>query len=212
MSADLIARLAADLRPVPRHALSRRLASVTAAALAASALLMLFWLGVRSDIAAAIATPIFWAKFCYPLALGVLGFFAVQHLGRPGARRGAALPLSALVVATIVAGALIDYGLAPADQRQAILFGGSAWLCPFLVLALSALPAFGGLVVLRSLAPTRLTLAGFAAGLMAGAFGAWIYSFHCTENGLPFLATWYTLGMLMPALIGTLAGRFVLRW
>ena len=70
----------------------------------------------------------------------------------------------------------------------------------------------GAFWVLRGLAPTRLTLAGTAAGLAAGALGSLVYSFHCTESAMPFVAIWYTLGVLVPGLIGAIAGRFVLRW
>ena len=65
---------------------------------------------------------------------------------------------------------------------------------------------------MKGLAPTRLSLAGAAAGLLAGGVGAAIYALHCDEMGAPFLALWYVLGMLMPATLGALIGRHVLRW
>ena len=69
----------------------------------------------------------------------------------------------------------------------------------------------GAFWVLRGLAPTRLTVAGAAAGLAAGAIASLVYSFHCDESAMPFIAVWYTLGILIPGLIGAIAGRFVLR-
>jgi len=47
---------------------------------------------------------------------------------------------------------------------------------------------------------------------MAGALGAWVYSFHCTEAGLPFLTLWYSLGIAAVVLVGTVAGRLLFRW
>jgi hypothetical protein len=47
---------------------------------------------------------------------------------------------------------------------------------------------------------------------MAGGTGAWIYSFACPENGIMFLALWYTLGVLLVASLGAVLGRFLLRW
>ena len=65
---------------------------------------------------------------------------------------------------------------------------------------------------MKGLAPTRLALAGAAAGLLAGAGGALIYALHCPEMAAPFLAIWYLLGMLIPTAVGALLGPRLLRW
>ena len=76
-----------------------------------------------------------------------------------------------------------------------------------------ALPALAlALSALRGLAPTRLALAGAAAGLFAGGAGAFAYAFHCPELEAPFLGAWYVAGMLIPAALGALPGRRLLRW
>ena len=71
---------------------------------------------------------------------------------------------------------------------------------------------FGAILALRRLAPRNPTLAGFAAGIMAGGAGAWVYSFACAETGMMFLALWYTLGILIVGVIGAVLGRWLLRW
>ena len=76
-----------------------------------------------------------------------------------------------------------------------------------------SLPLFAAVFwALRQLAPTRLALAGAGAGLLAGAAGATVYAFHCTENAAPFIAIWYTVGIAVAALIGAGIGRWALRW
>jgi hypothetical protein len=76
-----------------------------------------------------------------------------------------------------------------------------------------SLPVFVAVLwAMRGLAPTRLPLAGTAAGLLAGTVGALVYCLHCPELDAPFLGTWYLLGMLIPALVGSLAGPRLLRW
>ena len=65
---------------------------------------------------------------------------------------------------------------------------------------------------LRQLAPTRLTLAGAGAGLFAGGVGAFVYCFHCTESTAPFIAIWYTLGVVLTMAVGAVLGRYLLRW
>lgn len=78
---------------------------------------------------------------------------------------------------------------------------------------LLSLPAGGGmLLVMRQLAPTRLRLAGAAAGLVAGSGAALVYTLHCPELALPFVALWYLGGMLLPALLGAIIGPRLLVW
>ena len=93
------------------------------------------------------------------------------------------------------------------------LFYGHSWrLCPFLIVLVSA-PVFAGTVwALRKLAPTRPVLAGAAAGLFAGAAGAWIYAFSCNESALVFISVWYTAGIAAMAALGAATGRWLLRW
>jgi len=90
--------------------------------------------------------------------------------------------------------------------------GQSAGVCAFLILMLSA-PIYAGLLLaLRRLAPTRLALAGAAAGLAAGGWAACVYAIHCPESTAPFIVIWYSLGMALAAGLGAAIGRLALRW
>ena len=209
---DLIDRLVYDLKPVARGAVLRRLAIGIGGGIAVSAVAMLFWLGPRPDLAAAAQTAPFWMKFFYTLLGATAGFWAVERLGRPGAAaRGPALAgLAVLLVITLLA--VVQISGAAKDAWPSLVFGGSATVCPWRIVIL-ALPAYlGTLWAMRGLAPTRLTLAGFASGLVAGGFGALVYSFACTESAAPFVAIWYTMGILVTGLVGALLGRMLLRW
>jgi hypothetical protein len=62
------------------------------------------------------------------------------------------------------------------------------------------------------MAPTRLRIAGAAAGFAAGAAGALVYTLHCPEMAAPFLGIWYVLGMLIPTAVGAALGPSLLRW
>jgi hypothetical protein len=94
-----------------------------------------------------------------------------------------------------------------------VLFFGDTWnSCPFLIATLSA-PVFVAVVwAMQGLAPTRLRLAGAAAGLLSGAIGTMVYSVHCPEMAAPFIGFWYLLGMLIPTTVGALLGPRMLRW
>ena len=76
-----------------------------------------------------------------------------------------------------------------------------------------ALPILaGGIWAVKAMAPTRLARAGAAIGLAAGSLAAFVYAASCDENGMAFTLIWYGLGIAVPILAGTLAGRRVLRW
>lgn len=212
MTDALIARLAQDLKPVPPNALLRLLGVAAAAGLLVSTVAMMSWLGLRSDLGQAVATASFWIKSLYTLGLGLLGAWAASRTARPG--EGGRLPLALVlpVVMLIVVGAGVSYALAPPEQRWELLMGASALVCPFYILALSMPLLVAMIVFMRRMAPTHLTLAGLSAGLMAGALGAWVYSFHCPESGVPFLALWYSLGIAAAMSVGALAARVLLRW
>jgi hypothetical protein len=212
MSDDLIARLSADLRPMPRAMLPLRLVLAVAAAATVSMLLMMPWIGLRPDIATAWLDPIFWVKFGYALLLAAGGFWAVERLARPGgSMRGAAIAVAATFAGAVAIG-IAQMMLSPPEMMRTLMMGGTALVCPFYIVAISAPVFIATIAVMRRLAPTNLTLAGLAAGLLSGGAGAWVYAFHCGENGLPFLAMWYTLGVAAVAAIGALTGRWLLRW
>ncbi len=99
----------------------------------------------------------------------------------------------------------------PARRGEMML--GETWAtCPTNIAMLSAPVFVASLWALRDWAPTRLRLAGAAAGLAAGATGAAVYTLHCPELAAPFLGIWYALGMLIPTALGALIGPRVLRW
>jgi hypothetical protein len=92
------------------------------------------------------------------------------------------------------------------------LLGHSAGVCPWLIVAFSLPPLLGLIWATRALAPTRLRLAGLVLGLAAGGVGATAYAFHCDEMAAPFLAIWYSAGILGAGLLGALLGPRALRW
>ena len=209
---DLIAILAsgADVRVAARPL--RATVLPLAAAVLASVLLMLLLLGVRADLAQELAMPAFWMKVVFSAGLAAAAWLAVRRLSLPGARV-AALPwsLAAPVLALwCVAGWSL---LAAAPDERAGLFWGASWrYCPLLI-ALLSLPLLAAtLRMMRSLAPTRLRLAGAAAGLAAGAVAALVYCLHCPELSAVFVGFWYLLGMLIPTALGALLGPRVLAW
>jgi hypothetical protein len=212
MSDDLIQRLSADLRPVPKFAVARRLALGVGAGAAVSAALIGLTLGFRVDMQHAICGSMFWVKLAYTLALAGVALWTCERLTRPaaaGQRRALWLAAPFLVLAGLAVWQLVK---SPAQMRMHMMMGDSAMICPWLILTF-ALPPLAGLVwAVRGLAPTRLRLTGAMLGMAAGGAGASAYALHCPESTAAFMAIWYTLGIIAAGVCGGLLGSRVLRW
>ena len=119
------------------------------------------------------------------------------------------IALALVVVWGVAAGQWLT---APPPERAELLWGQTWRSCAFSI-TLIALPVLvAALGALREMAPTRLRLAGAAAGALAGGAGAAVYALHCPELGAPFVAVWYVLGMALPVALGAWLGPRVLRW
>ena len=212
MSDALIDRLTADLRPTPRSVVARRLLLGLGVGVAVSAVLVWRLLGFRPDMGVAAASMMFWMKFAYVLALAGFALWTAGALARPdrqGWGRGLWLILPIAVVAAIAAWKLLN---APPSMREAMVMGGSAAVCPWRIIVFALPPLVGLIWAVRGLAPTRLRWAGAMIGVAAGGAGAFAYALHCTESTAPFLAVWYSFGILGAGAIGALLGPRVLRW
>jgi hypothetical protein len=208
---DLIAALASDSAS-PGRAVSRTLAIGLAVGAVVSIAVMVLWLGVRPDFMNAMRTGPFWLKFAYALSVAALGFGLIDRLARPDGDGGIFGPMLLAPLAVMTALAIYQLWGAPEDLRMKLMLGGSYQVCARNIVIVSA-PLFLGLFwAVRSLAPTRLTLAGAVAGLLAGALGTFVYAFHCNESAAPFVAIWYTLGIAAVGVLGALLGRSLLRW
>jgi hypothetical protein len=208
---ELIAQLSTRLEPVKTGAVTRLLLCAALVGIAGSVLVMVLMLHPRRDMAIALTSVGMWTKLTYTFAIAAFGFWLVERAGRPGADMTRPTLLLALPVLAIALLAILQMSAPGADMPRLVL-GHSSRVCAFLV-TLTALPTLAATFwALRRLAPTRLTLAGAGAGLFAGAAGAFVYSFHCTEGSAPFIALWYTLGIAVTTAIGAFAGRHLLRW
>lgn len=211
-TSELINALAADARGLDPARVAQRFYLKLGAGAILAGMAVVLLLGVRPDLDEARALPMFWMKLLLPASLAVVALLALRRLSYPGMRLGrvpaaAALPL---IVVWMMAGAALL--AAPAGERLPLVLGQSWVQCPVSITLLSV-PALGlAFWAARELAPTRLSLAGAAAGLFAGAVAAFAYALYCPEMQAPFLAVWYVLGMLIPTGAGALLGRRLLHW
>lgn len=209
---QLVTLLATGAEAVDPRAPTRRFALAVGASVLVAVVMMVTWLGVRASLVQDVAVPMLWIKLAFVTLLAAGGWIAAVRLGRPGARlAGVPAMLIAPVLAIWVLAAVALIG-ADGPQRAALILGQTWNACPLNIAVLSA-PVFAAAMWgMQGFAPTRPALAGAAAGLLAGAAGAVVYTFHCPELAAPFLAIWYVLGMLIPTALGAIIGPLLLRW
>jgi len=112
------------------------------AGLGASVLLMLATLGMRAHLWQAFATPAFWIKFVFALALAAGAGLAARRLAVPGASlRHAPLFVGLPLLAIWLLAAIVLWQAAP-DERAALLWGRTWRVCAPLI-AMISLPVFG---------------------------------------------------------------------
>lgn len=208
----LIRSLAGEVRPVRRHAIGRRIAAGLAVGGVCTVTVIGWWLGFRPDFELAMRGYGFWVKWIYSGTLAVCAIAAAVRLARPEPASMRWLWILAVPVVLLAGVGIVEMMRVPSSEWLAMWLGQSWKQCPGIVLRLS-IPIFIGLLwAYRRLAPTRLRLAGGAAGLAAGASAATLYCLHCPESSAIFVLTWYTLGIGLAAAIGALLGPRLLRW
>lgn len=209
---QLIIALATGLEPVDRRAPLRAAGIALAAGVLIATTTMVAWLGLNPALRAYLAEPMFWVKLGFGIALAAGSLSLVAALARPGVRPA---PVAWLPLAPVAVLWLIGVGtlaVSAPEARQALLFGQTWRTCLVAIPVLSAPTLIGALLVLRRMAPTRLSLTGAAAGAVAGGVASAVYALHCPELAAPFLALWYVVGASIPVLAGALLGRHLLRW
>lgn len=208
---ELIKALAADTRQ-PVTSLSSVWWSAAGLAIAFAAVAFFATLGPRPDIAAATETPRFLFKFVVTITLAASAFRCVRALSRPGGNWRRALPWLAAAPVLLAIAVIVELVLLPTDTWSATIVGTNSMVCLTFIPLIGLGPLAGFLMVLRHGAPSRPTLAGAVAGILAGGIAATFYAAHCTDDSPLFVATWYTIAIAGLALLGAAAASRLARW
>ncbi len=209
----LIDSLTEQVAPVSPGTVGGRLVSALLVGSVVTALAVVVGLGLRPDLSHALYGSMIWIKWAYTLSIGLLAAFGVAVVARPERRALGWLWLALLLPIALLAALATGQVMATPRDGWPTLWLGHSWQRCSISVALLALPVFVAILrALRSLAPTRLRLAGAMAGLAAGGIAATLYGFHCPETAAPFVLTWYSLGMAAAMAIGTAIGPRALRW
>jgi len=208
---QLIDRLVSDLED--RSPLSRcrwpRLAIVTALAsmVSLAAILLLF---TRSPHFAHGPSRTILFSVLAGVALAAVGFAGALKSSHPESR--VSLSWLALPAAILMTGLGLEMADTPSSSWAARFWGDSSTAC-FVCVTLLSLPILGAaLAVLREGAPARPRLSGAMAGSLAGGITAALYTLHCPEDSLLFVAFWHVLAVATVCILGALAAGRWLRW
>ena len=209
---DLISMLSTGVAPVDPNFASKRFQIALAGGSAMALLVLAALYGINPHLRDAAMLPMFWAKFAFPAALLLVGLLLTARVSTPGrpwkaSAQSVMLPLLAMfLLATVVL-------LNAAPQERLPLVLGKTWtVCAVSIAVVSSPVLLAAFWAVRGLAPTQLRLAGASAGLLAGGLGTVIYALHCQEMAAPFIAVWYTAGILLTSAMGALLGPRLLRW
>jgi hypothetical protein len=193
-SESLIVDLSSDLAPVQRRSMLREGGLVLA--LSAVELGLFLGLGImRPDMSHMAGSPyLMWrvgSLGLLAMAASVLAIRSFSPTARP--RRGLMLAC-ALAVAAIVGGAFVTPDGAGERALLDRINPGSGIVCATSIFVLS-LPIVALLgTLMRRAAPTQPRLSALAAGIAAGASGAFVFAFCCPFNDPLYVVVWYSVG------------------
>lgn len=207
---QLIEQLASDRERLARPRLRLTLALATGWLIAFAALILV--LGSPLTMVEHTGAAPFAVKFGYALALTALSVAAALAAGQPGRELTRPVAIILLPIMVISGITMIELASTARSAWPRLMFGTTYFACILLVL-LASVPVLAAIFwAYRELAPTRLRLSGFLVGLSAGAAGAAAFTFYCHETAAAFLLAAYTPAILIPAAVGALLARPLLRW
>lgn len=162
-------------------------------------------LGLRPDLLNALSHLDYINKLALAALTAIGAIWAMWRSARPTALVAKLAWMAPLTIALAsFAQAIAQPALTPNDQ--------SGWACLAYVTGLS-LPALAlAFCYLRQMAPLKPAWSGFWAGLACSGLAATAYALHCPNDTASYVVMWYIPALLLPAFIGSIAGRYLLRW
>ncbi len=207
---SLIDGLVDDLEPVKTIKPGRGLALTAGLTLLVIAGVALT-LGVRNDLAMGMADEMFFLRSGILLMLGVATAFAAVNLARPGVgnlNRGWIWALAAAALFPLTAAIMSAINTPPIEALRPM-----EGLKCLAISGLAALVVGSGLTSwLRHGAPTSPERAGWLVGIASGALGAAAYNIYCPFNDIYYIGLWFTLPVLVSAILGRMIVPHLIRW
>jgi len=166
----------------------------------------------RVNILVAAQSLRFLFKFVVMLALAVIASAIARRSGDPIGKMQRWMKAIAFIPVLLAGAVVLELLAIPSDEWINRLIGHDAWRCMTLIPFLSAGPLACLLLALRDGAPARPGFAGAMAGLGASGIAATLYAMNCADDSPLFIATWFSLAILVVTVAGYLTGRRLLAW
>jgi hypothetical protein len=208
---ELGAALSVHIEPLNGRLVSRTVYIAVAAGMVVALGMMLVVLGARTDPMTARAFAFLLLKLTF--TVGIVGVASVYllRLARPGEERRARSFLVAMPFVVIVFLAAISLGFTPSSHWRKMIVGDEWLECLVSIPIIAIVPFAFAIWAVRRAVPTNLVRTGAFAGLIASGASAMAYTFHCTEDSLPFVAVWYSSTIVLCTLVGAVLGPRLLR-
>lgn len=207
---NLINALATDGKQRPNLGRSLLVALVVGAAIAGMAFFAT--LGFRHDIDSAMHTTRFLFKFAVTLSLAAAAIGVVWRIGRPGVPLALTAWALAIPVLLLAMAVMMEMRMMPQATWMPRMVGRNSMHCLLSIPAFSIPTLAALLYTLRDSAPSNPAAAGAVAGLVSAGVAATYYASNCMDDSPMFVATWYTLAVMIVAVAGAVIGQRVLRW
>ncbi len=209
---DLIALLARQPDALPRPPLRRDWILASLVGLAAAFAVMAAVLGVRPDLDAASASPLFWQKVLALALLAAFSGWAAFRSGMPGRGLGPGRSVRWAVPAWLLVATAFTVWAAPTGGAWALFISPTILVCLSMIPLLAVIPALALGWALKRAAPTEPAQAARAIGWAAGGIGAFVYAFHCQADQPAYVLVWYGAAVAITVvLVQAIASRW-LRW
>tara|TARA_R110001599_G_scaffold71376_1_gene199271 strand:+ start:3492 stop:4130 length:639 start_codon:yes stop_codon:yes gene_type:complete len=211
MSDKMIDSLVDDLTPV-KPLKARNGLALTLVIAAVFAVAVAVFGGLRGDILMGIPHPMFFLRAGALLLLGVTSSYAVIAMSQPAVGNSFKGWVWALLAALLFPATAIVMAMMAAPDNMAILVPRYGLECLGISMLLGTGIAATQVMWLRRGAPVALNRAGWLVGMSSGALGAAAYSLHCPFNSIFYVGLWYSLAVVLCAVVGRLVVPHLIRW
>lgn len=212
-TSQLIETLSANVEPVNRRQLTRKLLGAVVLGGVATLLAAVLVLGVRPDLAAPSRLAFLLLKLTFTAGVVVIAAVFLLRLARPGGERRSYAALAVVPFAGVVVLAAFSLAEAPLSRWEPMIIGHTWLECLVSIPVIAVVPfALMMWVVHRLAAPTDLVRTGAFVGLVAGGVSAMAYALHCTDDSISFIALWYGGTIAFCGMTGAVLGPRLLRW
>jgi hypothetical protein len=211
----LIDLLSANLEPVGPVSFEKRLFLAMLIGGVAALILMLATVGPRANLDS--TAHLSWTALKLLFAVSVSGTATLPFLRslRPGLEKATHPGIIFLPFLAAIATALAMLLFVTPQTWRTMIRGAnsaSSARCLICIIFFAVLPFAALVCAIRQSAPTRLSLSGAIAGVIAGGLGAAVYAFSCSSDTIPFIAVFYGTAIALCAFIGAQLAPWLLRW